>query len=229
MESVLVQIALYVAVAGVWGWLGRVVDRDLPRVIKASHRLGLQCPLLFHRLTGWGRWVLVGGVIVGVVGVSTGVGVAAAVGLLVSAIGLLTYLYAGVFRLQRTVRHAAANLQQLILRFGSDEVGIAAGAFCSERTWHGLFRPTSGMPVRVREYIAFCEEWHDRLHAERPCSADEFKPWADIQASSEWRACGPGGRVRSVEGPVFIQGGVTWGVPPDAEPSAVHDNDTSRR
>jgi hypothetical protein len=79
------------------------------------------------------------------------------------------------------------------------------------------------MPPRVREYIAFCEEWHERLLAELPCSADEFDPWADIYASTEWRACGPDDRVRPVKEPVFIQSDVTWGGQPDAELRAAAD------
>ncbi len=106
----------------------------------------------------------------------------------------------------------------LLLRFGLDVVGTAEGAFCSDRTWHAVFRPAPDMPPRVREYVAFCEEWHERLRAGRPNTATEFKPWADIHASPEWRACGPDERVRPVEGPVFVQGEVTWGAQSDAEP-----------
>jgi hypothetical protein len=111
----------------------------------------------------------------------------------------------------------------LQLRLGPDVVGTAEGAFCSDRTWYAIFRPAPDIPPRVREFIAFCEEWHERLRADRPCSADEFEPWADVHASPEWRACGPGERVRPVEGPVFIQGEVTWGGQPDAEPGAAPD------
>ena len=92
----------------------------------------------------------------------------------------------------------------LQLRFRTDVVGTAEGAFCSDRTWYAVFRPAPDMPPRVRGYIAFCEEWHERLRAERPCSADEFDPWADIYASPEWRAVSQDGRVRVVEGPVFV-------------------------
>ncbi|MBS0267026.1 MAG: hypothetical protein JSS02_34190 [Planctomycetes bacterium] len=106
------------------------------------------------------------------------------------------------------------------LRLGLDVVGTAERAFCSDRTWYGLFRPAADMPSRVREFIAFSEEWHERLREQRPCSADEFGPWADIYASTEWRACGPAERVRSIEGPVFSGGEVTWKELSDAEPDA---------
>ena len=111
----------------------------------------------------------------------------------------------------------------LQLRLGPDVVGTAEGAFCSDSTWYGVFRPAPDMPPRVREFIAFCEEWHERLQTDRPCGAAEFDSWADIHALPEWRACGPDGRARLVEGPVFIAGEVTWRGQPDADPGATTD------
>jgi hypothetical protein len=115
----------------------------------------------------------------------------------------------------------------LVLRLGPDVVGVAKGASCSDRTWYAVFHPAPNMPPRVREYIAFSEGWHDRLRSGNPYSVDEFDPWADIHASLEWRACGPGERVWPVEGPVFIHGEVTWGGGPDAAPVAVSDPGTT--
>ncbi|WP_439632145.1 hypothetical protein [Gemmata sp.] len=109
----------------------------------------------------------------------------------------------------------------LQLHFGTDVVGIAEGAVYSDRTWYAVFRPAPDMPQRVRKYVAFCEEWHERLRAERPHSADEFEAWADVYASPGWRAGSADGRVRVVEGPVFIKGEVTWsGLPDVAQDSA---------
>jgi hypothetical protein len=111
----------------------------------------------------------------------------------------------------------------LELRFGPDVVGTAEGAFCSDFTWYAVFRPAPGMPPRVREYIAFCEEWHERLRSGWAHSAAEFDAYSDIHASGLWQAWGPGGRVRPVEGPVFVEGEVTWRVQPDADPGAAPD------
>lgn len=114
-------------------------------------------------------------------------------------------------------RRRGVDLQ---LRLGPEVVGTAERAFCSDFTWYAVFRPDPGMPPRVREFIAFCEEWHERLRAERPCSAAEFDPWTDIHASPEWRAVSQDGQARVVEGPVFVEGEVTWRGQPDAVPGA---------
>ena len=99
------------------------------------------------------------------------------------------------------------NLQ---LQFGQDVVGIAEDAFCSDLTWYAVFRPAPDMPTRVRDFVAFCEGWHERLHAGQPCSAAEFDPWADIHGSPDWKAVSLDGRMHPVEGPVFVVGEVTW-------------------
>lgn len=106
------------------------------------------------------------------------------------------------------------NLQ---LQLGPDVVGVAEGAFCSDLTWYAVFRPAPDMPARVREFVAFCKEWHERLRTERPCDASEFDPWIDIYTSPEWRAVSPDGRSRRLNGPVFVEGEVTWREEPDAE------------
>jgi hypothetical protein len=111
----------------------------------------------------------------------------------------------------------------LELRFGPALVGTADGAFCSEFTWCAMFRPTPGIPPRVREFIAFGEEWHERLKAGRPHSAAEFDAFRDIHESELWQARGPDGHVPPVEGPVFVEGEVSWRGPPDAEPGATPD------
>jgi hypothetical protein len=111
----------------------------------------------------------------------------------------------------------------LQLWLGQNVVGTAEAAFCSDFTWYGVFRPAPDMPPRVREFIAFCDDWHERLRAARPCSAAEFDPWAEIHGSPEWRACSQDGRARPVEGPVFIDGEVTWRGQPDAETGAPPD------
>lgn len=104
----------------------------------------------------------------------------------------------------------------LELYFGPDWVGVIGEAFWSDNTGFGMFRPNAAdTPAtrRVREYIAFSEEWHERLRAGQPYSADEFDAYRDIHESELWRTVAPDGTTVRITGPIFVQGEVTWGPP----------------
>jgi hypothetical protein len=104
----------------------------------------------------------------------------------------------------------------LELRFGSHVVGVIEGAFWSDGTGYGMFRPpgetTDASALRrVREYIAFSEDWHERLGAESGYDRAEWDAFRDVYASELWHTVSPDGTSCRISGPVFIRGEVTWG------------------
>jgi hypothetical protein len=107
----------------------------------------------------------------------------------------------------------------LELRFGPHAVGVIEGAFWSDGTGYGVFRP-AGHPAddptvrRVREYVAFSEEWHERLKAEAGYSRAEWDAFRDVNSSDLWHVVAPDGTVVRIRGPVFIRGEVTWASDP---------------
>jgi hypothetical protein len=109
----------------------------------------------------------------------------------------------------------------LELRYGPHLVGVIEGVVWSDNTGYGLFRPAAGDDPavrRVREYIAFSEEWHDRLRAGRPHHADEFGAHREVYESGLWHTVASDGTAAGVAGPVFVAGEVTWGSARGAEP-----------
>jgi len=105
---------------------------------------------------------------------------------------------------------------KLQLRYGPLLVGEIEGAFWSDNTGYGVFRLAPGGgddPAldRVREYIAFSEEWHLRLQADQPHSASEWDAFRDVYSSELWHTVASDGTISRIEGPVFVQGEVTWG------------------
>lgn len=103
----------------------------------------------------------------------------------------------------------------LMLRFGSHVVGEIVGAFYSDDTGYGVFLPTfceadDPTPLRLRQYVAFSEDWHSRLRAEQPHTASEWDAFRDVYESDCWNTVGPDGAVVTIGGPVFIEGEVTW-------------------
>ncbi len=105
------------------------------------------------------------------------------------------------------------NLQ---LRYGALLVGEIEQPCWSDNTGYGVFRSARGqhdnpMLRRIRDYIVFSEEWHDRLKSERPHSASEWDAFRDVYGSDLWHTVAPDGTVTRIGGPVFVQGEVTWG------------------
>jgi hypothetical protein len=103
----------------------------------------------------------------------------------------------------------------LKLQFGAVFVGEIEGAFWSDDTGYGVFHPASDTgdgPVlrRIRDYIAFSEEWHRRLAAEQAPDSTEWNAFRDVYDSPLWHTATPAGVITRIEGPVFIEGEVTW-------------------
>jgi hypothetical protein len=109
----------------------------------------------------------------------------------------------------------------LELRFGPRGVGTIEGVFWSDNTGYGRFRlsdVSTDDPVmrRVREYVAFSEEWHERLTAGAEYSRAEWDAFRDVYDSGMWYTVGTDGTVSRIGGPLFVSGEVTWGPVPVA-------------
>jgi hypothetical protein len=106
------------------------------------------------------------------------------------------------------------------------------GAFWSDNTGYGVFRLADASDPatrRMREFIAFSEEWHERLRAEQPHDPAEFDAFRDIYESEAWHSIAPDGTTVRVCGPVFVQGEVTWGPAPSDETNPGSDRDIQGR
>jgi len=100
---------------------------------------------------------------------------------------------------------------ELQLHFGTHRVGALSRVYDSDFNWYGTFQPAAEMPPRLRDFIAFCKEWHQRLDAGRPHNAAEFDAWRDIHGSGEWQTVASDGTVKWITGPVFWPDGtIVW-------------------
>lgn len=106
--------------------------------------------------------------------------------------------------------------KELELRYGPDIVGTVQGVFYSDSTWYGVFRLAIDAPQDIRDFVAFSEEWHDRLKAGMPHSAGEFDAYREVYASPLWHVRGPDGIDHPVSMPAFIEGEITWREAQDA-------------
>ena len=112
------------------------------------------------------------------------------------------------------------NLQ---LWFGEVLVADLGNVFPHQGTWFAQYRqvatPEQGsVQARLCEFIRFCEEWHERLARGDNPDAEEFDAFADVIESTAWRVPSPDGtELRMAEGPIFVQGEVSWNHP-EAEP-----------
>ena len=112
----------------------------------------------------------------------------------------------------------------LRLWFGDVLVAELTNVMPHQGTWFALYRqvvdPDQGPEARrLCEYIAFCEEWHQRLkHGENP-NAAEFDRFADVIYSGSWRVpCPDGTELTMTHGPGFVDGAAMWNHP-ESEPS----------
>jgi hypothetical protein len=105
----------------------------------------------------------------------------------------------------------------IILRFATVDVGSVVEAFQSDGTWFGKFFPTPAIPnvsateLRVRSFIAFCQDWHLRLASGIEPSVTEFDSFQDLTASGLWAFVASGGEIQAIaEAPVFVDAEVSW-------------------
>jgi hypothetical protein len=100
------------------------------------------------------------------------------------------------------------------LQFNGTSIGKILEVFYSDDTGYGVFHPTasgkeSADIKRVRDYIAFSEEWHTRLKQELPHATEEWDQFADVFEAT-WQTVDPEGNVSKIDGPVFMEGEITW-------------------
>jgi hypothetical protein len=103
----------------------------------------------------------------------------------------------------------------LKLFLGPHYIGLIEGAFWSDDTGYGVFRPSaeqnsSPAAARVRQFVAFSEDWHRRLTAGADYRSDEWDAFADVHGSGLWRTVAANGTVSPIRCPVFADGGVSW-------------------
>lgn len=118
-----------------------------------------------------------------------------------------------------------SDLMRLDLFYGQVLVGEIADAFAHQGTWFGQFRQAladGDGPIarRVREYIAFSDEWHARMRAEQPHDASEFDAFREILASGLWHTrTADGVDSPIVDAPIFMEGEISW-LPADPQAKA---------
>ena len=112
----------------------------------------------------------------------------------------------------------------LELRFGPHLLGVIEGAFWSDNTGYGVFSPVKTeaeihdpMLAQIWEYVSFSEGWHTRLKMGRPHDGKEWRAYDEFIQSKQWHTITADGMVEHIECPVFVEGEVTWGPPPDNE------------
>jgi hypothetical protein len=113
------------------------------------------------------------------------------------------------------------------LYYDSVLVGDVAEPFEHQGTWFGTF--TSHLPpagsetqLRLAEFIAFCERWHERLKAGDDPDAREFDAFGPILKSGNWRVEDERGERMAIEqAPVFVEGEVSWVCPESRPPGGV--------
>ncbi len=95
-------------------------------------------------------------------------------------------------------------------------VGRVKGVIESDATWHGVLERTvaagqGAAAARVVEFIAFSEEWNERVRRGEDPDPGEFGRFADLVESTTWRVGGLGAVRRISKAPVFFAGDeVTW-------------------
>jgi hypothetical protein len=105
----------------------------------------------------------------------------------------------------------------MTLLFEGSEVGRIDDAFVSDGTWHGKLALTKKIQdaqvfERLLEFIAFCENWNERLATGAKANRDDFKAFADIIETQLWETTMENGRRSRVsDAPNFFSGGeISW-------------------
>jgi hypothetical protein len=110
------------------------------------------------------------------------------------------------------------NLQ---LWFGDVLVADLLDVIPHQGTWFAHYRqvvvPGQGpLQRRLCDFMAFCEAWHQRLLRGESPDAAEFDQFADVIKTGSWRVPCPGGtELTMTEGPIFVEGEVSWNHPED--------------
>jgi hypothetical protein len=80
-----------------------------------------------------------------------------------------------------------------VLSFGELIVGQIKDPFCSDDTWHGtlecqLQAGDGPHARRVLDFIAFCEDWNERVERDEPTAGNpaEFDAFSDVVDSGLW-------------------------------------------
>src|SRR5579884_2237526 len=98
----------------------------------------------------------------------------------------------------------------LELYFGHHLVGTVSKVFYSDLNWYGTLRLAAEVAQRLREFIAFSEDWLARADTGCPDEA-EFAPWHDIYNSEDWQTLAPDGALCRITCPAFGVGGqLVW-------------------
>jgi hypothetical protein len=99
-------------------------------------------------------------------------------------------------------------------------VGSLLDVFVHQGTWfakkfrHARPRRVDKNVRRIREYIAFSNDWHDRLANDQDPDPSEYQErFKDLMKSGLWRIRPKGGEEIPVEIPGFIGEEISWRVP----------------
>jgi hypothetical protein len=108
---------------------------------------------------------------------------------------------------------------KLTLFCGPVLVGDLLNVIVHQGTWFALefrqlVRKEAGkLERRICEYIAFSNEWHDRLIKDEDPDPTEYDRFGQLTKSGSWRIRSKGGEEIPVESAGFIGKEVSWRVP----------------
>lgn len=116
--------------------------------------------------------------------------------------------------------HRPAKQLDLQLLCSKEFVGDLLDVFVHQGTWFARkFCPARHESVdkhvrRIREYIAFSNDWHDRLSKGNDPDPSEYEErFKDLMESGLWRIRSKDGEEITVEIPGFIGEEISWRVP----------------
>jgi hypothetical protein len=114
----------------------------------------------------------------------------------------------------------------LTLFCGQVLVGDLLNVIVHQGTWFALeFRQAVRKEVgrrerRICEYIAFSNEWHERLRKQEDPDPSEYDRFGKLAKSGSWSIRSKDGEEIPIDSPGFIGKEVSWRVPAcDREPS----------
>ena len=102
------------------------------------------------------------------------------------------------------------------LWYGEILVGCLHDVFVHQNTWFACVEVVIGDAVgqterELVEFVAFCEDWNERIKGDDPPDAGEFYRYAGLIGGGWWVELRESGRVVVDEAPVFFGGGeVSW-------------------